>query len=182
MSRNTDVDKALLTAGATRLVLDTEPYADPPPRDEDPLQAALATLTRLSAVERAALILSEVLKCDTPDIASALGCSEEACHQLLTALSARTTFAWPKTITGPENVARALTTITPPLLRIGVTLQSHTLSNHSATTFRDRSGRALNALVLTAGHTLTLAINPDDLTHLDPVAEAQAALPGTDGT
>jgi RNA polymerase sigma-70 factor (ECF subfamily) len=180
VSRNNDVDQAFLTTAATRLALDTDPYASPSPSEDDPLQKALTTLAGLSPLERAAVILSEVLKCDAPDIASALGCSEEACHQLLTALSKATPFSWPKTITGPENVARALTAITPPLLRIGVTQQSHTINNHPATLFRDRTGRALNALILTTPHTLTLAINPDDLTHLDPVAEAKATLPHTD--
>lgn len=180
MSRNKDADKALITTAATQLALDTAPYASPAPHEDDPLQKALTTLTHLSPLERAAIILSEVLKCDAPDIASALGCSEEACHQLLTTLSTTTTLSWPKTITGPENVARALTAITPPLLRIGVTQQSHTINNHPATVFQDRTGRALNALILTTPHTLTLAINPDDLTHLDPVAEAKATLPDTD--
>jgi len=64
-----------------------DPYQDPERSAElaDSLSmAALLLLERLSPVERAVFVLREVFAFDFPEIASAVGRSEAACHQLAT--------------------------------------------------------------------------------------------------
>lgn len=74
----------------------------------------------------------EAFGCSVCEIASAVGCSQATCHQLI---AAGTTVGdgdgesepvpWPQRIAGAENVARLLTAIVAPLLRVGVTLEEH---------------------------------------------------------
>ncbi|MFF5500188.1 sigma factor-like helix-turn-helix DNA-binding protein [Streptomyces aquilus] len=133
-----------------------EPHRDlPRPREpaEAPLAAALRLLERLSPLERAAFVLREVFGCDTEEIASAMGCSPAACHQLAAAVPRANDGdakapPWPQHISGAEQVARALAAIVPALVRIGVTMQPQQVGHRPGAVFRDRNGRILSALTL----------------------------------
>ncbi|WP_329374932.1 sigma factor-like helix-turn-helix DNA-binding protein [Streptomyces sp. NBC_01483] len=147
------------------------------------LTAALLVLERLSPLERAVFVLHEAFGCSVAEIASAVGCSQEACRQLVAAIAVTSDggsrpLPWPTYITGTGNVTRLLGAIVPPLLRVGVTLERR-VNGRPGSVFRDRNGKILNALALDACegrlHEIHLVINPD-LAHADPVAEAYAVL------
>lgn len=64
------------------------PHQEPEPPAEpadSSLTAALLLLERLSPLERAVVVLREVFGCSVCEIASAVGCSEATCHQLIAA-------------------------------------------------------------------------------------------------
>ncbi|MGW0771340.1 sigma factor-like helix-turn-helix DNA-binding protein [Streptomyces sp. NPDC002676] len=149
------------------------------------LTAALLVLERLSPLERAVFVLREAFGCGISDIASAVGCSEAACRQLVAAIAmtsdgGREPLPWPTYIAGAENVARLLAAIVPPLLRVGVTLEERPVDGRPGSLFRDRTGKVLNALALDSSEgrnsELQLVITPDEPGHPDPVAEAYAIL------
>lgn len=152
---------------------------------ESLLTAALLVLERLSPLERAVFVLREAFGCGIDEIASALGCSQEACRQLVASIATtsdgdREPLPWPTYIVGAENVARLLSAIVPPLVRIGVTLEEHRVSGRPGSLFRDRNGRILNgtALDIREGRieAIHLVVNCEEFAHADPVAEAYAVL------
>lgn len=149
------------------------------------LTAALLVLERLSPLERAVFVLREAFGCSVAEIASALGCSEEGCEQLVDSIArtsdgGREPLPWPTYIVGAENVARLLSAIVPPLVRIGVTLEEHRVNGRPGSLFRDRNGRILNgtALDLRDGRieAIHLVVNCEEFVYADPVAEAYAVL------
>ncbi|WP_327722861.1 RNA polymerase subunit sigma-24 (plasmid) [Streptomyces sp. NBC_00490] len=176
-------DREFLTATITRICLDAlrrprprrdrhpgpwlpepSPGANPhhrsrqdPPRPPEPAEApptvALSLLERLNPLERAVFVLREVFGCGPAQIASAVGCSEAACHQLSAAVSRAsaaggTAPAWPRRIAGAEHVARVLATIVPALVKVGVTLEPRQVDHRPGAVFRDRNGTVLSALAL----------------------------------
>ncbi|MFF5500192.1 sigma factor-like helix-turn-helix DNA-binding protein [Streptomyces aquilus] len=165
---------------------------DPDPDQERPaeltdslLTAALLVLERLSPLERAVFVLREAFGCSVEETAAAVGCSPEACGQLVAAVAAtsdgdRDPLPWPTYIAGPRNVARLLAAIVPPLRRIGVTVEHRVVNGRPGSVFRDRTGRILNALTLGVHEgrieEVHLVVNPDLMAHADPVAEAYAIL------
>ncbi|MFI1443687.1 sigma factor [Streptomyces fructofermentans] len=138
-----------------------EPLPGDPHRDpEEPAElaeslvtATLLALERLSPLERAVLVLREVFGCALPQVTSAVGCSEAAGRQLAAAVrlasdGGGTTLPWPARITGAATVARVLTAIIPPLVRIGVTVEQNHAVDRPEVILRDRNGRVLHALEL----------------------------------
>ncbi|MFI9604712.1 sigma factor-like helix-turn-helix DNA-binding protein [Streptomyces sp. NPDC052043] len=112
------------------------------------LAAVLSLFQRLSPVERVVFVLREVFRCGYPEIASALGRTEEACRRLAGADGRTESPPWPRRIVGVENVARALATIVPPLVRLGVTLEPREVEGRPGAVFRDRNGKVLHAVVV----------------------------------
>lgn len=176
-------------AGVTRTEefeepLPGNPHQDPEPADSS-LTAALLLLERLSPLERAVLVLREVFGCSVCEIASAVGCSQATCHQLIAASTTAgdgdgesEAVPWPQRIAGAENVARLITAIVAPLLRVGVTLEEHLVSGRPGSLFRDRNGKILSAMAFdfTEGRIqeIHLVINPDAFGHADRTAETHA--------
>lgn len=155
--------------------------AEQPAESVDPsLMATLVQFERLSPLERAVFVLREVFGCGFPQIASAVGCSEAACRQLVATDrmvgDGKGQLSWPKRVVGAENVARALTTMLQPLLRIGITMDKHVANGQPRIILRDRNGRIISAweLEIVAGRvrTISWAVGPDKPGHLDPVADA----------
>ncbi|MDT7847524.1 sigma factor-like helix-turn-helix DNA-binding protein [Streptomyces justiciae] len=149
------------------------------------LTAALLVLERLSPLERAVFVLREAFGCSVEETAAAVGCSPEACGQLVAAIATtsdgdRDPLPWPTYIAGTQNVARLLAAIVPPLRRIGVTVENRVVNGRPGSVFRDRTGRVLNALTLGVHEDrieeVHLVVNPDLIAHADPVAEAYAIL------
>ncbi|NNN35357.1 RNA polymerase subunit sigma-24 [Streptomyces sp. S3(2020)] len=161
--------REFLTAAVTRICLDAlrrpRPRRDrhpgpwlPEPSPggnpaEAPPTAVLSLLERLNPLERAVFVLREVLGCGPAQIASAVGCSEAACHQLTAAVSracdgGAAAPSWPRRIAGAEHVARVLATIVPALVRVGVTLEPRQVDHRPGVVFRDRNGTVLSALAL----------------------------------
>ncbi|MGX1915369.1 sigma factor-like helix-turn-helix DNA-binding protein [Streptomyces phaeochromogenes] len=149
------------------------------------LTAALLVLERLSPLERAVFVLREAFGCGIDAIASALGCSREACRQLVASVAMasdgdREPLPWPTYVAGAENVARLLSAIVPPLVRIGVSSEEHRVSGRPGVLFRDRGGRILGgtALDIRAGRieAVHLVVTCEDFARADPVAEACAVL------
>lgn len=183
--------RALQSARVARGEIVGPLLADSGPKDPDrPAEladslslSALMVLERLSPLERAVFVLHEAFGCGEEQIAAALGCSEEACRQLLGAVSAvsdggREPLPWPACVTGAENVARVLSTIVPPLARVGITLDESLVGDRPGWVFRDRDGAVLHAMVLDVhdgqAQRLHLVVHPGG--HPDPVAEACAIL------
>jgi RNA polymerase sigma-70 factor (ECF subfamily) len=87
---------------------------------------------------------------------------------------------WTKQIIGAENVARVLTAIGPPFVRIGVVMEPHQVNGQPGAIFRDRDGKVLNTLALDILdgriQTIRSVINPDKLGHVGPVADAWAVI------
>jgi len=85
---------------------------------------------------------------------------------------------WPKGIHGAENVARVLAASVPPLVQIGVMMESHEVNGQPGAIFRDRDGKVLTtwALDILDGRIQTIrsVLNPDKLGHLGPVADPWA--------
>ncbi|XUL87960.1 RNA polymerase sigma-70 factor [Streptomyces galilaeus] len=83
-----------------------------------------------------------------------------------------------KAVMGAENVARALGTVFPWLIRIDVSFEPHEVNGQPGALFRDRDGKVLHTLALDVLdgqiQTIRAVINPDKLTHLGPVADAWA--------
>ncbi|MEU9313958.1 sigma factor-like helix-turn-helix DNA-binding protein [Streptomyces sp. NPDC048256] len=160
--------------------------ADRPAELADSLSlSALLVLERLSPLERAVFVLHEAFGCDEARIASALGCSQEACRQLLAAVVAvsdggREPLPWPSCVEGAGNAARMIAAIVAPLVRVGVTLEESRVGARPGWVFRDRDGAVLHAMVLDVVdgrvQRVHLVVDPGDDRHADPVAEACAVL------
>lgn len=160
--------------------------ADRPAQLADSLSlSALLVLERLSPLERAVFVLHEAFGCDEAQIASALGCSREACGQLLAAVAAvsdggREPLPWPTCVEGAGNAARMIAAIVPPLVRIGVTLEESRVGDRPGWVFRDRDGAVLHTMVadVVDGRVqrVHLVVHPGGHRHAGPVAEACALL------
>ena len=87
---------------------------------------------------------------------------------------------WGKGIVGADNVITVLTTLTPPFVRIGGTLEPCEVNGQPGAIFRDRDGKIVNtwALDIADGQIqmIRAVLNPDKLRHLGPVADAFAIL------
>ena len=83
-----------------------------------------------------------------------------------------------RAVIGAANVARLLTAIVPPMVRIEVTFEPHERNGQPGAIFRDRDGKVLFTWTLDIldGRIQTIhsLINPDKLAHLGPVADAWA--------
>ena len=83
-----------------------------------------------------------------------------------------------RAVIGAANVARLLTAIAPPMVRIEVTFEPHEMNGQPGAIFRDRDGKVLFTWTLDIldGRIQTIhsLINPDKLGHLGPVADAWA--------
>jgi RNA polymerase sigma-70 factor (ECF subfamily) len=83
-----------------------------------------------------------------------------------------------RAVIGAANVARLLTAIAPPMVRIHVTFEPHEMNGQPGAIFRDRDGKVLFTWTLDIldGRIQTIhsLINPDKLAHLGPVADAWA--------
>lgn len=132
----------------------TPPAEPPDPRPETPdhvSTAAVLLLERLSSLERAVLVLREMLGCDMAAIAAAVGQPEVICRQLAATITARTdtgTRAWPRFITGANRVARLLAAVVPALVSVGVTMHPTDTAAGPGALFHDRHGTLLGALAL----------------------------------
>ncbi|MEV6962723.1 sigma factor-like helix-turn-helix DNA-binding protein [Streptomyces sp. NPDC051207] len=125
----------------------------PVEQTEVPPTAVLTLLERLNPLERAVFVLREVFGCGPAQIASAVGCSESACHRMAAAASRAgdgggTVPHWPRRIVGAEHAARFFTTIVPALVHVGVTLEPRQVGHRPGAVFRDRHGTVLGALAL----------------------------------
>lgn len=155
------------------------------------LTAALLVLDRLSPLERAVFVLREAFGCSVEEIAAVVGCSPEACGQLVdaTALASdggRDPLPWPTYTAGADQVRRLLAAIVPPLMRVGVTLERGMVDGRPGGVFRDRNGTVLKALALDVSdgriQEVHLVVNADRAVHMDPVAEAYAILREANGS
>ncbi|MFD9329924.1 sigma factor-like helix-turn-helix DNA-binding protein [Streptomyces sp. NPDC060065] len=189
--------REFLTAAVTRVCVDVlrraRPLPDEPPGPlpsdpqqglerpaEPPAAAVLALLERLSPLERAVFVLREVFGCGPSQIASAVGCSEEASHQLTAAVSRAgdgggTAPPWPRCIAGADHVARIFAVIVPALVRIGVRMEPRQVNHRPGAVFRDRNGTVLSALALDIldGRIQTIRwVNDPDLSAADASAPA----------
>jgi RNA polymerase sigma-70 factor (ECF subfamily) len=145
--------REFLMAAVARICLDVLRRSRPRREQSDPsATAALSLLERLGPLERAVFVLREVLGCGTAQIASAVGCSEAACHRLtasaLRASGGGTAPPWPRRVAGAEHVARVLATIVPALARVGITLEPRQVGHRPGAVFRDRNGTVLSTLTL----------------------------------
>ncbi|WP_326718135.1 MULTISPECIES: hypothetical protein [unclassified Streptomyces] len=125
-------------------------------------------------------VLREVFGCGPSQIASAVGCSEEACHRLTAAVpragdGAGTAPPWPRCIAGADQVARIFAMIVPALVRIGVRMEPRQVNHRPGAVFRDRNGTVLSALALDIldGRIQTIRwVNDPDLSAADTPAPA----------
>ncbi|WP_331725832.1 RNA polymerase subunit sigma-24 (plasmid) [Streptomyces xanthophaeus] len=169
-----------------------EPMPGPDPDPERPVELADSLVTafllvfeRLSWLERAVFVLREVFGCRMDEIAAAVGCSEEACRQLVDAIAlvgdgGRESLPWPTYMVGAGNVARLVTAIVPSLVRIGITLKQQQVHGRPGLLFLDRDGRLLNTVVLDLHEGriqgLHLAVDCEEFAYAEAVAEASAVL------
>ncbi|HEX5598820.1 MAG TPA: RNA polymerase sigma-70 factor [Micromonosporaceae bacterium] len=83
---------------------------------------------------------------------------------------------WGGGVFGAENVARLLTAIVVPFLRIGGVMEPHEVNGQPGAIFRDRDGKVVNTLTLDILdgqiYTIRAMLNPDKLGHLGRVADA----------
>ncbi len=83
-----------------------------------------------------------------------------------------------RAVIGAAKVARLLTAIVPPMVRIDVTFEPHEINGQPGAIFRDRDDKVLFTWTLDMldGRIQTIhsLINPDKLGHLGPVADAWA--------
>jgi RNA polymerase sigma-70 factor (ECF subfamily) len=83
-----------------------------------------------------------------------------------------------RAVIGAAKVARLLTAIVPPMVRIDVTFEPHEINGQPGAIFRDRDDKVLFTWTLDIldGRIQTIhsLINPDKLGHLGPVADAWA--------
>ena len=115
--------------------------------------AAVLLLERLSPPERAVFVLHEMFACSVPQIASAMGCSEEACQRLASSVPTLhddngTALPWPGHIIGVNHVARVLAAIGPALDRIGVTMRPQDVGSAPGVVLRDHNGNVLGTVEL----------------------------------
>ncbi|MEV7672642.1 RNA polymerase sigma-70 factor [Streptomyces sp. NPDC088752] len=83
-----------------------------------------------------------------------------------------------RTVHGPGNVSRLLASVFPLMARVDVTFEPHEINGRPGAIFHDREGRVLHTLTLEVLadriQTIHSVINPDELAHLGPVADAWA--------
>ncbi|MFD8572215.1 sigma factor-like helix-turn-helix DNA-binding protein [Streptomyces sp. NPDC059639] len=148
-------------------------------REELRLATVLSALEGLAPLERAILVLRDAFACHPPQIAAAVGCSEEAVRRLAAAMpefddgrGAPSARIW--RIAGAENVARALVATVPPLVEIGITLEPRPVGGRPGVILRDRGGEIRGFLVfdITGGRIRTVRVLPgfdgDDSAELGP--------------
>jgi RNA polymerase sigma-70 factor (ECF subfamily) len=87
---------------------------------------------------------------------------------------------WSRGIFGADNVARVLTSILEPMLKVGVTVEPHEVNGQPGAIFRDRDRKVLNTWTLDVldgqVQTIRAVLNPDKLAHVGPVADAWAVM------
>lgn len=128
----------------------------------------LEALERLPPLQRAVFALRDVFACGLPQIAAAMGCSQEACRRLAATVPAGagqdTPRAWPRHVAGAHDVARLLAATLPALVRIGITVEQQPVDGRPGMVLRDRDGRILSALALDIAdgriHTLRVVPGP----------------------
>jgi RNA polymerase sigma-70 factor, ECF subfamily len=85
---------------------------------------------------------------------------------------------WSQGIFGADKVARVLTAILEPMLKIGVVVEPHEVNGQPGAIFRDRDKKVLNTWTLDVVdgqvQTIRAVLNPDKLGHVGPVADAWA--------
>ncbi|TDP90552.1 RNA polymerase sigma-70 factor [Labedaea rhizosphaerae] len=90
---------------------------------------------------------------------------------------------WGSGIFGVDNVARLLTALVVPFLRIGGVVEPHQVNGQPGAIFWDHSGRIINtwALDIVEGRIQTIhaVTNPDKLAHIAPVADGWAVVHDT---
>ncbi|WP_392668573.1 RNA polymerase sigma-70 factor [Streptomyces sp. LN785] len=83
-------------------------------------------------------------------------------------------------ILGAENVARVLSVLVPPFVRIGGVVEPREVNGQPGAVIRDRDGKVLNTLALDILdgriQTIRTVINPDKLRHVGPVADVWAVV------
>ncbi|MCR6484963.1 RNA polymerase sigma-70 factor [Amycolatopsis sp. OK19-0408] len=87
---------------------------------------------------------------------------------------------WGESLFGAEKVARLVTAIVGPFLRIGGVVETREVNGQPGAILRDRDGKVVNTLALDIldgrVQTIRAVLNPDKLTHLGPVANAWAVV------
>jgi RNA polymerase sigma-70 factor, ECF subfamily len=87
---------------------------------------------------------------------------------------------WSRGIFGADNVARVLTAILEPMLKIGVVVEPREVNGQPGAIFRDRDDKVLNTWTLDVVdgeiQTIRAVLNPDKLGHVGPVADAWAVM------
>ncbi|MEV0717075.1 RNA polymerase sigma-70 factor [Asanoa sp. NPDC050611] len=87
---------------------------------------------------------------------------------------------WRPAFHGPESVAKVLTSLVEPFLRIGGAVEPHEVNGQPGAILRDRAGRVLAtmALDILEGQiqAVRMVTNPDKLGHLGPVGDNFATL------
>ena len=87
---------------------------------------------------------------------------------------------WRNGIFGADNVARVLTAIVDPMLKIGVVVEPHEVNGEPGAIFRDRDNKVVNTWTLDILdgqiQTIRAVLNPDKLAHVGPVADAWAVM------
>ena len=87
---------------------------------------------------------------------------------------------WARAIIGAQNAARALASMLPWLVRIGVEVEPREVNGQPGAIFRDRDNKVLNTWTLDVLdgriQTIRSVQNPDKLGHVGPVADAWAVL------
>ncbi|GAA4607835.1 RNA polymerase sigma-70 factor [Actinoallomurus liliacearum] len=87
---------------------------------------------------------------------------------------------WGTGVSGAANVARVLTALLAPFVRIGGVVEPHQVNGQPGAIFRDRDGKVVNTWTLDILdgriQTIRTVVNPDKLGHVGPVADAWAVV------
>ncbi|MEV5709392.1 RNA polymerase sigma-70 factor [Actinoallomurus sp. NPDC052274] len=87
---------------------------------------------------------------------------------------------WGTGVSGAGNVARVLTALLAPFVRIGGVVEPHQVNGQPGAIFRDRDGKVVNTWTLDILdgriQTIRTVVNPDKLGHVGPVADAWAVV------
>ncbi|MEV5747363.1 RNA polymerase sigma-70 factor [Actinoallomurus sp. NPDC052308] len=87
---------------------------------------------------------------------------------------------WGAGVSGAANVARVLTALLAPFVRIGGVVEPHQVNGQPGAIFRDRDGKVVNTWTLDILdgriQTIRTVVNPDKLGHVGPVADAWAVV------
>ncbi|ROP36380.1 RNA polymerase sigma-70 factor [Saccharothrix texasensis] len=87
---------------------------------------------------------------------------------------------WAADFVGAEEVARVLVALVPPFARIGGVVEPRRVNGEPGAVFRDRDGEVVDtrALDVLDGRVRTIrtVVDPDELGHVGPVADAWAVL------
>lgn len=86
--------------------------------------------------------------------------------------------AFAKTVIGADNAARVLAAIVPVLARIDARVEQRGMNGQPGAILRDRDGKVIGTLTLDVLggriQTIRSVVNPDELGHVGPVADAWA--------